>query len=100
VFASSSSTSPPRFCQPDALLIDVYSGRVVIVEVKYQHTTDAWWQLLALYVPVVRRLFGPAWEVACCEIVRWCDDGLAGTPFKLCADVERAYGPAVHICRV
>lgn len=63
-----------RWCQPDALLVDVESGRIVVIEVKYQHTLDAWWQLHHLYVPVLREIF-PAtmWTIAVCEVVKWYD---------------------------
>lgn len=63
-----------RWCQPDALYFDLALGRLVILEVKYQHTSDAWWQLRHLYEPVLRAMFPSAlWGIACCEVVKWFD---------------------------
>lgn len=63
-----------RWCQPDGLLIDVQQGLVTIVEVKYSHTSDAWWQLTQLYRPVLEYLFPRAlWTLQCVEIVKWYD---------------------------
>lgn len=61
-----------RWCQPDALLIDFSSGRITIVEVKYQHTVDAWYQLYR-YLTVVRAVFGESFSYALCEVVKWYD---------------------------
>lgn len=63
-----------RWCQPDGLLLDPWAGRITICEVKYQHTSDAWWQLQRLYLPVISAAFPPGlWSVACLEIVKWYD---------------------------
>lgn len=61
-----------RWCQPDGLLLDPRKGRITIVEVKYQHTPDAWWQVRQLYQPVLEAMF-PAklWAFDACEVVRW-----------------------------
>ncbi len=63
-----------RWCQPDALLLDPRAGRITIVEVKYQHTSDAWWQVRRLYQPVLEVMF-PAhlWAFDACEVVKWYD---------------------------
>lgn len=63
-----------RWCQPDALLLDLARGIITIVEVKYQHTSDAWWQVRQLYEPVLRQMF-PAdlWTFEVCEVVKWYD---------------------------
>ncbi|HYE38144.1 hypothetical protein [Methylocaldum sp.] len=60
--------------QPDGLLFDLKGGKIIIVEVKYQHTTDAWWQLRKLYLPILQHIF-PAnlWEFKMLEIVKWFD---------------------------
>lgn len=67
-----------RWCQPDALLFDFQRGRITIVEVKYQHTSDAWWQVKKLYLPVLQAMF-PAnlWEFDFCEVVKWYDPATA-----------------------
>lgn len=62
-----------RWCQPDGLFIYPKAGRVVIVEIKHGHTSQAWWKLLHLYRPVVQALFGAHWDVRMLEIVRWYD---------------------------
>ncbi len=67
----------PRWCQVDALLVDPLKGKVTIIEVKYSHTPTAWWQLYALYLPVVSAIFGPNWNYACCEVVKWYDASVA-----------------------
>ena len=63
-----------RWCQPDGLLFDLKSGRITIVEVKYQHTADAWWQVRRLYQPVLEKIFPPhLWHFDACEVVKWYD---------------------------
>jgi hypothetical protein len=63
-----------RWCQPDGLLIDLRRGKVDIVEFKYQHTSDAWWQVRRLYSKVLVHLFpAPQWELRACEVVKWYD---------------------------
>jgi len=63
-----------RFCQPDGLLFDFPRGRITVVEVKYQHTADAWWQVRHLYLPVLQKLFPPhLWAFDFCEVVKWYD---------------------------
>lgn len=68
-----------RWCQPDGILLDPVHGRLTIVEVKYQHTSDAWWQVKHLYAPVLRAMFPEhLWELDYCEVVKWYDPA---TPF-------------------
>lgn len=63
-----------RWCQPDGILIDLPRGRITIVEVKYQHTADAWWQVRHLYLPVLQVMFPAShWEFDFCEVVKWYD---------------------------
>jgi hypothetical protein len=63
-----------RWCQPDGLIIDPWQGRIIIVEVKYQHTPDAWWQVKQLYMPVLHQIFPPQlWNYEFCEVVKWFD---------------------------
>ena len=63
-----------RWCQPDAILLDPFKGKLVIVEVKYQHTSDAWWQVKQLYFPVLSIIFPPQlWKYEFCEVVKWYD---------------------------
>lgn len=63
-----------RWCQPDGLIFNFQRGIITIVEFKYQHTTDAWWQLRHLYGPVLRHMFPEhLWSFQTCEIVKWYD---------------------------
>lgn len=63
-----------RWCQPDGILFDFKRGILTIVEVKYQHTSDAWWQVRQLYQPVLEHLFPTRlWQYQFCEIVKWYD---------------------------
>lgn len=78
-----------RWCQPDALLLDPFRGKLVIVEVKYQHTPDAWWQVRRLYQPVLEAIFPPRlWKYEFCEVVKWYDpDTSFPEPVVLANDV-------------
>lgn len=69
-----------RWCQPDNIIVDEGEHVLTIVEVKYQHTDAAWWQLFHLYRPVVSRLFhGLGYDVRCVEIVHWFDPSVRCT---------------------
>lgn len=61
-----------RYCQPDALLIDLENKRVVIYEIKLQHTSQAWWQVRKLYQPVLERIY-TNYSFVCVEVVKWLD---------------------------
>lgn len=64
--------SGKRWCQPDALLVDPATRECCICEIKYQHTSDAWWQLNYLYLPVLEvALRGYSFRML--EIVHWFD---------------------------
>lgn len=63
-----------RYCQPDAILLRPEERAIILVEVKYSHTPDAFWQLEHLYVPVLRAFIGKAdWKILTCEVVKWFD---------------------------
>lgn len=63
-----------RWCQPDGLVIDLEAGTILCVEIKYNHTADAWWQLRHLYGPLLKRLFPERlWRHEVCEVVKWYD---------------------------
>lgn len=70
VFTNETGT---RYCQPDGLRIDVQRGLITIIEIKYAHTDGAYYQLHALYHPVLRAAFGRQWEFRMLEVVRWYD---------------------------
>lgn len=80
-----------HWCQPDGIHLDFNAGVLTIVEVKYQHTPDAWRQMEELYAPVLRVLFPPSlWQFRFLEVVKWYDPAvrcpnpvrMAATPFK------------------
>jgi hypothetical protein len=99
-FAESDGTL--RWCQPDGIIIDITRGKIVIVEVKYQHTSDAWWQLRELYLPVLRTLFGKNWDYQVCEVVKWYDPATAfPEPVYLMKEVGLVHSDrfGVHIWR-
>lgn len=64
-----------KYCQTDGLLFLPDNNRLIIIECKYQHTPDAYFQLENKYVPVVRQAF-PKWTVATCEVVKWYDPSI------------------------
>ena len=89
-----------RWCQPDGLVIDPRKGRITIVEVKYQHTPDAWWQVKHLYLPVLQLIFPPQlWEYDLCEIVKWYDPSVIfPEPVVLAHEVDMIHSRfKVHI---
>lgn len=54
-FAYLDDSSIRHYCQPDLL---IHNGRkLFVVETKFRWTTDAWWQLQKIYVPVLRLVF-------------------------------------------
>ena len=73
-----------HYCQPDGLLFNPSRQRIVIVEIKLQHTRMAYQQLFNLYRPVVEHVFSP-WNIGCCEITRWYDPAEpVPVPARLC----------------
>ena len=89
-----------RWCQPDGLLIDTQAGWITVVEVKYNHTSDAWAQLKLLYLPVLQAIF-PAklWQFDCCEVGKWYDPAVVyPEPVVLAHDITmRHQAFKVHI---
>lgn len=93
----------PRWCQPDALMIDFERGQITIVECKLQHTADAWWQLRWLYLPIVAKAFpGTLWKIGLVEVVKWYDPATAfPEKVKMRADIKDVQPGefGVHICK-
>lgn len=86
-----------RWCQPDGILLDIARGVCCIVEVKYSHTVDAWWQTRKLYTPVLAKIFPETyWRFEVCEVVRWYNPDvlfpeevrLVNNPLKECAEFK------------
>jgi hypothetical protein len=89
-----------RYCQPDGLLVLPARNILLIVEVKYSHTADAYWQLENLYVPVLRCFLGPAnpWQIATCEVVKWFDPSTAfPTRLAMCEDLTQVRVNAFNV---
>lgn len=87
-----------RWCQPDAIVLS--EGKGIIYEVKYQHCSEAWYQLWELYLPVLEVVF-PHIRFACMEVVKWLDPHVAfPEEYRLTRDVFSVPDPsrtAVHI---
>lgn len=72
--------SQPRivnFAQPDAFLLDFPKGICTVVEIKYNHTTEAYFQLIDKYIPLLNHFFHykekGLWRFAPVEVVYWYD---------------------------
>lgn len=72
-----SSPKTTNFAQPDAFLLDLSRGLCTIIEVKYNHTADAYFQLNDKYLPLLDKFFHAKekalWSFALCEVVYWYD---------------------------
>lgn len=89
-----------RYCQVDALLFLPDRQVIVLIECKYNHTADAYWQLENVYVPVLRCFLGPAnpWQIATCEVVKWFDPSTSfPTRVSLCSDLGVAKVGAFNV---
>lgn len=63
-----------RYCQLDGLLLLPEKRQLVVVEVKYSHCTEAYWQLENLYLPIVRCwMKNSKLQIATAEVVKWYD---------------------------
>jgi hypothetical protein len=88
-----------HFAQPDGLLINVDSGLITIVEMKYQHTVDAYRQT-EKYRALLECIFPPAlWRFAVCEVVKWYDCAVAfPVAVRLCNAVSEAVPGEFNVC--
>lgn len=63
-----------RFCQTDGILLVPEKRMLVLIEVKYSHTVDAFWQLENLYVPILKKFLQQSnYVLATVEVVKWFD---------------------------
>lgn len=60
----------PLYCQLDGYL--EFPDRVVLIEIKYNHCVDSYFQLMDVYLPLMKHLF-PGKEISVCEVVKWYD---------------------------
>lgn len=70
---ASSVNSKLTFCQPDAVYVDRDLLRCTVFEIKLKHTSDAWWQVRQLYIPVLRAILPPSFTFHAVELVKWYD---------------------------
>lgn len=62
------------YFQPDGLLFLEDPRRIALLEVKYQHTPDAYWQLEHYYLPLMRLFFARTQvPIVTVEICKWYD---------------------------
>ena len=63
-----------RYCQLDGILLDDERRVFTIIEFKYSHTANAYWQIENTYVPVIACFLRQSgWQIATCEVVKWYD---------------------------
>lgn len=103
-YATSDEPARINYAQPDGLLIDLQLGLVTIVEIKYSHCSDAYFQLVEKYLPIVKKFFNNSelWDFATVEVVNWYDFAVVfPTTVKLRPQIDlvRPNELAVHICR-
>jgi hypothetical protein len=92
-----------NYAQPDGLLVQPKRGTVTIVEIKYNHCPESYFQLVDKYLPLVSTLFSDKiWDFPLVEVVKWYDrDTQYPTNIRLRADIDecRPGEIGVHICR-
>lgn len=92
-----------NFAQPDGIHINFKRGLITIYEMKYSHISDAYFQLVDKYLPLMKSFFGTTdWSYAMCEIVFWYDKSVAfPCDVRMRKDLELIQPNefAVHICR-
>jgi hypothetical protein len=89
-----SNDSREHYAQTDGLLFLPDRKLCVLLEVKYNHTPEAYWQVENLYIPLLQRfLRNTDYKIAAVEVCKWFDPQ---TPFPvrptLCEELT-----AVHV---
>lgn len=63
--------------QIDHLVVDVSRGRIWILETKFQHVPEAFWQMRNYYRPVLAAALGaasgPLWDIRLVEVCNWAE---------------------------
>ena len=62
-----------RYAQTDGLLFLDNPERCIVVEVKYQHTPEAWEQAWGRYVPLLTNFFARRIPVLGLQVCKWFD---------------------------
>lgn len=92
-----------NYAQPDGLLIQPRQGIVTIVEIKYNHCAESYFQLVDKYLPLVRELFGSdLWQFPLVTVVKWYDrDTSYPASIRLRESIDKCSTTeiGVHICR-
>jgi len=92
-----------NYAQPDGLLVESRRGTVTIVEIKYNHCAESYFQLVDKYLPLVETLFDKSiWTFPMVEVVKWYDrDTSYPTSIRLRDDIAKCSPNeiGVHICR-
>lgn len=82
-----------HYCQPD-LLVRV-GDKLLVCEIKIRWTSDAWWQLRKLYLPVLTRALAGSVLVPVC-ICRSYDPSISiPDPVQICKSIQEASDPGV-----
>ncbi|MAH46428.1 hypothetical protein CMI37_11390 [Candidatus Pacearchaeota archaeon] len=97
--SESNTETELRWCQPDGVLIDIFTGQITIVEFKLQHTSEAWFQTRQLYEPVLQSIFPTGlWAYSVVEIVCWMDPDVAFPErFSFLPDINEARPGQFHV---
>lgn len=101
-----SSPSVVNYAQPDGVLLDFHTGVCTIIEVKYNHTSDAFFQLSDKYLPLLDKWLHNRdkglWSFVLCEVVYWYDKGVefpCRVSLRDCVTKVRPGEFGVHIWR-
>jgi hypothetical protein len=88
-----------QWCQPDGIIIDLFAGLITIVEIKLQHTSNAWFQTRQLYEPVLQAIFPRwLWSYSVIEVVCWMDPDVAFPErFSFIPDILEARAGGFHV---
>lgn len=97
-----------NYAQPDGLLIEPKRGTVTIVEIKYSHCAESYFQLMDKYLPLISKLFESPdsdthlWEFPLVEVVKWYDKATNyPSKIRMRDDISKCSPReiGVHICR-
>lgn len=102
-YSVAKSPNVVNFAQPDGLLVQPKRGRITIVEIKYNHCAESYFQLVDKYLPLVEAFFDKSiWTFPLVEVVKWYDrDTSYPVDIHMCRDIDvcRPGEIGVHICR-
>ena len=92
-----------NYAQPDGLLIQPRRGTITVVEIKYNHCAESYFQLVDKYLPLVVAMFDKSlWTFPLITVVKWYDRSTsypASIRLRESIDVCSTSEIGVHICR-